>query len=525
MTTREATAGTRRKLQPETRGTESDLSQPGLSSAAAGACVYLRVTDERVQPDHPKGGRSGASTTREKYPATRQQHIAARVDGRHRTPLDRFGTLEQESGMQLPLQSRVEQETMAHRTRLHNERNELSHENHAGYDSGYRRDTSWREGSTGGSGQGSPRDTLETSHGEYRVWDRRVPVAAVYGKGCGRQSSSWGREEYETMPHRARHYNERNDPSHANRAEYNPGIWQYTKFRPGNNDRSGQDSPRHTAGISPENKHVRDRRALVTSVHSNSKSDDFDTMEAGINEGGGGRKRKGVGVLPRQIHDRMARPTTVKSSLHYGQRTTRGGDNITHGVTTAAMAIEEENGSKCTSTRSDDDDDFPRKNQGDRYYLPPPQRIGHHNPSTTAVDSESNAGQGFSRQNLWRPRQSKECERERSRSVSPRSGKAVDDSPSQWHRDRRTSLPYSPLHRDHLDDDRPLPAPLDRPEWGYGWRGSLTTSTVRGEEESRPYYVERKQVERWDNFITYSGSVQRESRYCKVNLRHCCGSQ
>lgn len=167
-------------------------------------------------------------------------------------------------------------------------------------------------------------------------------------------------------------------------------------------------------------------------------------------------------------------------------------------------------------------DCFARENPGDRYYLPPPQRSFR--PGTSPHGSGSN-NSSTPRHNDKRRKDLQQWpselgERERqhgqhgqqgqqskaSRDLLWRSGGDgnADSSSSLQSRSReaRTSTSSDRLYRQQPADHRPMLGASEAsrasnmPDWRYGWRGSLTTTSSMHsqDEESVPYYVDRKQV-------------------------------
>lgn len=175
--------------------------------------------------------------------------------------------------------------------------------------------------------------------------------------------------------------------------------------------------------------------------------------------------------------------------------------------------------SSTASAQNNDPDRFARDRPGDRYYLPPPQRNSRPrtSPDGSGSTNSSTPRPHERRRKYLQPRSRELCEDERQegqhgqqRKTShdmPRRGGGDDnvDSSSSLQPRRREARKNSSSDRLYCQqpaDHRPIRGPSEEtgasnmPDWRYGWRGSFTKTSLAQsqDEESLPYYMDRKQV-------------------------------
>lgn len=169
-------------------------------------------------------------------------------------------------------------------------------------------------------------------------------------------------------------------------------------------------------------------------------------------------------------------------------------------------------GHSTVSGERNDHGRFAREQRpGDRYYLPPPPRSSRPRKFSDETDSISTPRQSDPRRNNLhqRPSEPSVGEKHQNRSSSGRRGGGGGDNTNPpWssgkyqRRERRNGSSSDRIYGQQPDDYRPMPGAPEAsgtshmPEWRYGWRGSsnATPSTLSQEDESLPYYVDRKQV-------------------------------
>ena len=243
-----------------------------------------------------------------------------------------------------------------------------------------------------------------------------------------------------------------------------------------------------------------------------------------------GGKRNSWGTPPReilekraaqQIADAAAAAATADALRNTNQhRAGKRGDRGSAHFVREGAENEEGTGAdqSIASGRSNGDDRFARERPGDRYYLPPPRRNSR--PRTSPDDSgsahSSTPRPSEKRRGEQGPRELGEGERaqreqrqqrKRSRAMSARSsrGDVAESSSSVQSRrhDPRRSSSSDRLYAQQAADHRPMlgaseaSGPSNMPDWRYGWRGPFTAAPSAAqsqEEESLPYYVDRKQV-------------------------------
>lgn len=252
----------------------------------------------------------------------------------------------------------------------------------------------------------------------------------------------------------------------------------------------------------------RDRREMagLAAAHNTNESEPRPGPAEGTGaKRGTGGNRSSWGAPPRDVPQRTARrPTTAKiadDAFRNANRSRAGREND-HG----AEKNEPTGGGHGTgSTRSADHDPFAREQPGDRYYLPPPQRNLRQRTSQDNNGDTTNSG-GTPRHRHHDQRRKDRQERpgevnegERQHRTTRRS-RASSSSVDQ----KRASFSSSDrLYGQQPDDHRPMLGASETsdlsktPDWRYGWRGgpfSTNPSTLSQEEESLPYYVDRKQV-------------------------------
>lgn len=271
----------------------------------------------------------------------------------------------------------------------------------------------------------------------------------------------------------------------------------------------------------PRDKRRRGQRspsaAQVTSTN------DSGLAEAGGKRGKVGGTKRSWGAPPGENVDRTAaRSKPADSSTDDAVRNTSGHRPGRRNIDSNAEKEQSPAGGHSTApARNIDHDRFARDRPGDRYYLPPPQR--NNRPRTSPDDSGSNNSstprvserrrkdsEQWPRELRGRERQHGQQgqQRKASRAMPWRSG-GVDDnvdsssSVPPRRREVRTSFSSDRLYRQQPADHRPMLGASEAsgassmPDWRYGWRGSFTTTSLTQqsqEEESLPYYVDRKQV-------------------------------
>ncbi|CAM9158044.1 unnamed protein product [Ectocarpus sp. 8 AP-2014] len=252
----------------------------------------------------------------------------------------------------------------------------------------------------------------------------------------------------------------------------------------------------------------RDRQEMagLPAAHNKNESEPLPgpAEGAGAKRGTGGN-RSSWGAPPRDVPQRTARrPTTAKiadDAFRNADRSRAGGEND-H----VAEKNEPTGGGHGTgSTRSADHDPFAREQPGDRYYLPPPQRNLRQRTSQDNTGDTTNSGSTprhrhhdqRRKDRQERPGEVNEGERQhRTTRRSRASSSSVDQKRASFSSSDR-------LYGQPPDDHRPMPGASETsglsktPDWRYGWRGgpfSTNPSTLSQEQESLPYYVDRKQV-------------------------------
>ncbi|CAM9533059.1 unnamed protein product [Ectocarpus fasciculatus] len=261
--------------------------------------------------------------------------------------------------------------------------------------------------------------------------------------------------------------------------------------------------PGDAGGAFYGDEHRREMSGLAAPHNTNNSEHRLGPAEGTGARRGTGGNRSSWGAPPRDIPQRTAgRPTTAKiadDAFRNANRSRAGGEND-HG----AERNEPAGGGHSTgSTRSADHDPFAREQPGDRYYLPPPQRNLRQRTSqddtgdTTNSESTPRHHDQRRKDRQERPRGVNEGERQhRTARRSRASSSSVDQ--------RRASFSSSDrLYGQQPDDHRPMLGASEAsglsktPDWRYGWRGgpfTTNSSSLSQEEESLPYYVDRKQV-------------------------------
>lgn len=266
----------------------------------------------------------------------------------------------------------------------------------------------------------------------------------------------------------------------------------------------------------------------AAAVHRASKSDRRPGLDeaAGVQEGKGGKNNISWGAPARELVERTAaRSTTAATTTtddadfrnNNWPRPGRGqSDGHPHPRRDGAQK-EETAGGRGHSTavygENNDDDRFARGCPGDRYYLPPPPRNSRPRTSPDETSTATTPRQSDKRRsNLHQqPSEPGDSERRQNRSMSGRGGGGGggDNTHPPWssaqpqRRESRRSSSSDRLYGHQPDDHRPMLGASEAsgashmPEWRYGWRGSPSNAasfTLSQEEESLPYYVDRKQV-------------------------------
>lgn len=267
--------------------------------------------------------------------------------------------------------------------------------------------------------------------------------------------------------------------------------------------------------------------ATATASHRVSKSDRHAGRpdEAAGEKGGKGGNRISWGAPARELVERTsARSTAATTNAddaafrnNNRPRSGRGeGDGHPHPRRDGAQKEEAAGGrghSTAASTEKNEDDHFARGRPGDRYYLPPPPRNSRPRTSPDETGATTTPRQSDKRRDNFhqRPGESGDSDRRRNRSVSGRGGGGGSDSTNPpWssaqpqRRERRRSSSSDRLYGQQPEDNRPMLGASEAsgashmPEWRYGWRGSSSSNaasfSLSQEEESLPYYVDRKQV-------------------------------
>ncbi|CAM9183781.1 unnamed protein product [Ectocarpus sp. 13 AM-2016] len=252
----------------------------------------------------------------------------------------------------------------------------------------------------------------------------------------------------------------------------------------------------------------RDRREMagLAAAHNTNESEPRPGPAEGTGaKRGTGDTRSSWGPSPRNVPQRTARrPTTAKiaDNAFRNAKRSRAGRENDHG----AEKNEPTGGGHGTgSTRSADHDPFAREQPGDRYYVPPPQRNFRQRTSqdNTGSTTDSNST----------PRHRHHDQRRKDRQERPgevnegerqhRAARRIRASSSSVDQKRASFSSSDRLYGQQPDDHRPMLGASETsglsktPDWRYGWRGgpfSANPSTLSQEEESLPYYVDRKQV-------------------------------
>ncbi len=301
--------------------------------------------------------------------------------------------------------------------------------------------------------------------------------------------------------------------------------------------------PQGAAGKIPGEQGLRGQRSSgsVGAQRSGGSHSHLDPAGAAEERRRTGTKTNYWDTFPREIVEkRAARPMTTVTAADGASRHThrRGGgkrgsqDSAAH-LTREAAEKEEaaDGGHSVASGLTNGDDRFARERPGDRYYLPPPQRNSRPRTSpddTRGTNSSRSSRSSTPRRNEKRrselqqgpAREPREIERQqrqrrhhrkRSRAMSAHGdgdgggGDNADSSSSvqSRRRDGRRSSSSDRFYPQQAADHRPMMGVSEAsgapkmPDWRYGWRGPFTATASaqsQEEEESLPYYVERKQV-------------------------------
>lgn len=292
----------------------------------------------------------------------------------------------------------------------------------------------------------------------------------------------------------------------------------------GNNDSS---MPEISTESVPREKRRRGQRPTSPSASPLASGNDPGPVESAGKRGKVGGTKSSWGAMPGEMVVRTAvQPTPALpagDTLWNTNRYCSGREN----VGSSAEPEQPADGSHSTvSTQNNGHDRFSRDRPGDRYYLPPPQR--GFRPRTPPEDG---GGTGSSTPRLHEKRQKdlrqwpreprkherlqhqrrqhqQQRQRKKSRETSQRGGidgKIDRSSSEQSH--RREARTMTRASSDQLSRQQPVDhrtnlgasqasGATSMPDWRYGWRGpfTTTTSTHSLEEESLPYYMDRKQV-------------------------------
>ncbi|CAM9792855.1 unnamed protein product, partial [Ectocarpus sp. 12 AP-2014] len=282
-----------------------------------------------------------------------------------------------------------------------------------------------------------------------------------------------------------------------------PKQFPDTRLRNGS-FRSGR-TPGDAGGAFYVHKDRRENAGLAAAHNTNESEPRPGPAEGTGAKRGTGGNRSSWGAPPRDVPQRTARrPTTAKiadDAFRHANRSRAGGENDP-----GAEKNEPTGGGHGTgSTRSVDHDPFAREQPGDRYYLPPPQRNLRQRTSQDNTGSTTDSGST--------PRHRHHDQRRKDRQERPgevnegerqhRTARRNRASSSSVDHKRASFSSSDRLYGQQPDDHRPMlgaseTSGLSRtPDWRYGWRGgpfSTNPSTLSQEEESLPYYVDRKQV-------------------------------
>lgn len=349
--------------------------------------------------------------------------------------------------------------------------------------------------------------TGETS----RMGNLRPQTADDGGRRRGRPLSREGRDDgQEILSHGEDENRLESDGNDAGGSSvYQGKDLSLSGAKESNRPRSSNDSsmPEESTENFPRDKHRRGQQQSSPSAAPVASRDDPGPAETAGTRGKVGGTKRSWGV-----------PQFANTADDAGRNTCgrRPGGRQNDGNAEKEQAAH--GGRSASSAQNNDHDRFARGRPGDRYYLPPPQRNSR--PRTAPDDSGSTTSSGTPRLNERRrkdrqpwAREPRERERQQgrqrktSRDMSRRSGgdhDNVESSPCLQSRRRevRTSSSSDRLYRQQPADHRPMLGAAEAsgvssmPDWRYGWRGPSTTtsSTQSPEEESMPYYVDRKQV-------------------------------
>lgn len=278
---------------------------------------------------------------------------------------------------------------------------------------------------------------------------------------------------------------------------------QFPDTRLDNGSFRGSRTPRDEGGAFYNDKDRREMAGLAA-AHNANKSEPRPGPAAGTgSRRGTGGNRSSWGALPRDIPQRTAgRPTTAKiaDDAFRNANRSRAGGEYDHGAEKNGPTG---GGHSTGSSRSADHDPFAREQPGDRYYLPPPQRNLRQRKSQDDAGDTTNSGST--------PRhhdQRRKDRQERSREVNEgerqhRTTRGSRASSSSVDRRRASFSSSDGLYGQRPDDHRSMLGASETsglsktPDWRYGWRGgpfSTNSPALSQEEESLPYYVDRKQV-------------------------------
>lgn len=336
------------------------------------------------------------------------------------------------------------------------------------------------------------RGNLSARDGAHReaVPDHLHPPFSARGEQYSSRGAGGGKwnAAYHEDTSRPEHYNGRDGSMAGNNSEGNGRLPFGTKKRI---SPRANISPRDATGIVSSSESLKTRRAPAP-PDSGGRWDDpayrtepkGEAATRGAGRKGLGEEEEAIYMTARSYH---AEPTFRHSRL-------RGGPSQEANEITTATQPADNNGIGShwgyAQTSRDDRPEAEQRPLGDRSNRPP--RRNPVRPRTTPVSV--NPQQHDDQQKLRRMRDLNRSDRKRGRSGSLHDREVVAGPPAQPHQDRRTSFSSGRQHGNRPEDWRPMLGQLEAPQWGRPWQQASASDVSVRQEESLPYYVDRKQV-------------------------------
>lgn len=323
--------------------------------------------------------------------------------------------------------------------------------------------------------------------GDERPW---LPGGGILGWKRTERSRGDGDHTDENVPNRAAHVGGVNLKGWTEAGEIaRPSRFGHradTRNTAGNNSQGRTESARaagdaighrHLAPIEDEGSEMKGGPGQRETGREGTRQTEIEGLSAGTPRKDNRDKRRPIGIRDdvRELYRSKGEYLGVRKAAAVASRPHAAVPNI----------LGKSDGRSDLLSQKSLNDHFSGDRPGDRYYLAPHE--------TGNIPRRPRASHGAG----WGTRPRGDTDKGRSRSLSERhdAGDAGQSSSTSDLRSKRASLPSGCADPEESRDSRPMFGSQSTvPPWGYGWRGGFPVISGSIEDDSLPYYLDRKQV-------------------------------